>query len=84
MADIRRFTFLRHVRSDNGFHILHFRNGKLAKSGRGLAFWFLPMSTSIAEVPVVDQSVTFAFTLKTADFQDVSIQGALTWRVSSR
>jgi regulator of protease activity HflC (stomatin/prohibitin superfamily) len=82
MAEITRFVFLRHVRSDNGFHLLHFRNGKVRKSGRGLAFWFLPMSTSIAEVPVVDQSITFGFSLKTADFQDVSVQGALTWRVS--
>ena len=36
----------------------------------------------MAEVPVVDQSVTFGFQLKTADFQDVSIQGALNWRVA--
>jgi regulator of protease activity HflC (stomatin/prohibitin superfamily) len=82
MADIKRFPVLRHIRSDNGFHLLHFKDGKLRRSGRGLSFWFLPMSASMAEVPVVDQSVTFGFSLKTSDFQDVSIQGALTWRVS--
>lgn len=81
MAEIKRAPFARHVRSDHGFHLLHFKNGKLKRSGRGLSFWFLPMSASMAEVPVVDQSVTFAFSLKTRDFQDVSIQGALSWRV---
>jgi len=81
MADIARFPVAHHIRADNGFHLLHFKDGKLKKSGRGLSFWFLPMSASMAEVPVVDQSVTFAFTLKTSDFQDVSVQGALNWRV---
>lgn len=81
MAEIKRYPIVRHIRSDNGFHLLHFKNGRLKQSGRGLSFWFLPMSASMAEVPVVDQSVTFGFQLKTADFQDVSIQGALNWRV---
>lgn len=82
MAEVKRFPVLRHIRSDNGFHLLHYKNGKLRRSGRGLSFWFLPMSASMAEVPVVDQSVTFSFQLKTSDFQDVSIQGALNWRIS--
>lgn len=82
MAEIKRFPVLRHIRADNGFHLLHFKNGRLRRSGRGLSFWFLPMSASMAEIPVADQSVTFAFSLKTSDLQDVSVQGALNWRVS--
>ncbi len=82
MAEVKRFPIFRHIRSDNGFHLLHYKNGRLRQNGRGLSFWFLPMSASMAEIPVVDQSVTFGFQLKTADFQDVSIQGALNWRVT--
>ena len=33
MAEITRFPFVYHVRTDNGFHLLHFKNGKLKRSG---------------------------------------------------
>ncbi len=81
MADIRNLLFARHLRSDASAHILVFRGGKTVMSGRGLAFWFAPMSASIAEVPVDDREIALSVHARTADFQDVSVQGIVTWRV---
>ena len=81
MAEIRWIPFARHLRAEMGAHILCFKRGKLKKSGAGLAFFFLPMSTAIAEVPLDDRELSFLFHGRTADFQDVTVQGVLTFRV---
>jgi regulator of protease activity HflC (stomatin/prohibitin superfamily) len=81
MADIRSFLFVRHLRSEISSHVLHYRRGALVQSGRGLSFWFLPMTASIAEVPVDDRELPLAVSARSSDFQDVTVQGVLTYRV---
>ena len=81
MADIRRFPVVRHLRSEPSSHILHYRDGKLARSGRGLAFWFVPLSSSVAEIPCDDRELPFLFHGRSSDFQDVTAQGVVTCRV---
>ncbi len=81
MADITRFLFLRHLRCDNASFVLLHKSGKLVRSGRGLQFWFLPLTASIAEVPMDDRELPVIFHGRTRDFQDVTVQGVITWRV---
>lgn len=83
MAEIRRFPWVRHLRSEPTSHVLAYRAGALKKSGRGLAFWFLPMGAAVAEVPVDDRDQPFVFTGRTRDFQLVTVQGVVTYRVSA-
>jgi regulator of protease activity HflC (stomatin/prohibitin superfamily) len=83
MAEIKNWGFVRHLRADASSHVLHYRNARLVRSGRGLAFWFFPMSASIAEVPVDDRAMSLLFHGRTADFQDVTAQGVVTFRVDS-
>ena len=81
MATISRFIFLRHLRSDPNFHVLHYRGGELVRSGRGLAFWFFPLSASISEIPFDDLDQQFLFHGRSHDFQDVTAQGTITYRI---
>jgi regulator of protease activity HflC (stomatin/prohibitin superfamily) len=82
MSEIRKFPWVRHLRSEPSSHILAYRNGALRRSGRGLAFWFLPMGASIAEVPVDDRDQEFSFNGRTSDFQLVNVQGVVTYRIT--
>jgi regulator of protease activity HflC (stomatin/prohibitin superfamily) len=82
MADIRKYGFIRHLRSDASVHVARFHNGRVAKSGRGLAFWFLPQRASIAELPMDDRDTVMFFKGRSKDFQAVTVQGTLTWRVA--
>jgi regulator of protease activity HflC (stomatin/prohibitin superfamily) len=81
MAEIQRYPLIRHLRAEPSFHILRFRRGKLVASGRGLAFWFRPLNTSVAEVPMDDRELPFLFHGRAKDFQDVTVQGVITFRV---
>ncbi len=81
MAEVRNFVVVRHLRSELTQFVLAHRGGRLHRSGRGLSFWYLPLSTSIAEVPMDDRELPFLFHGKSADFQDVTAQGVVTFRV---
>jgi len=77
MATISRFLFWRHVRSDPSVHLVHYRRGAPVRSGRGLAFWFLPHWSSVAEVPLDDRDQAFLFKGRSSDFQEVTVQGVV-------
>lgn len=82
MATITSFGFVRHLRADTSSHVLLYRDARLVRSGRGASFWFRPFATSVAEVPLDDRELALGFHGRSADFQDVVVQGAVTYRVS--
>src|SRR5260370_16490336 len=81
MAEIRRYPAVRHLRGDQAAHTLYFRNGKLARSGRGLALWFRPLAAAVAEVPLDDREVPFLFRGRTSDFQQAVVQGVIAYPI---
>ena len=82
MADITAHPFIRHLRAEPTVHVLRYRRGALVADGPGLTFWFRPPHAAVAEVPVDDRELPFLFRARTADFQDVAVQGAATFRVA--
>lgn len=82
MADIRTFPLVRHLRAEPTAHVLRFRRGRLVQEGSGASFWFRPIDTAIAEVPVDDRELPFLFHVRSADFQELTVQGAITFRVT--
>src|ERR1051326_784371 len=81
MADIHRYPFVRHLRSEPTVQTLLYRRGRLTRSGRGLALWFLPLVSAVAEVPLDDRVLDFRFAARSSDFQDVALQGVVAFRV---
>ena len=81
MAQIRNLAFLAQLRSDASNHVIRYRKGQVRQSGRGLVFWFRPETASIAEIPMDDRETTMFVTGRSQDFQQVAVQGMLTWHV---
>ena len=81
MATIVHFGPVAHLRAEPTQYILHYRKGRLTRSGAGLAYWFSPLSAAIAQVPIEDVETTFLLRERTADFQDVAVQCTLTYRI---
>jgi len=82
MADITRYPFVRHLRSTATAHVLRVRNGRVVQGATGSSFWFRPLSAVLSEVPVDDRELPLLFHARTADFQDVTVQMTLTYRVT--
>src|ERR687897_433071 len=62
-------------------YVLHHQNGRVRREGPGLAFWYYMPSSTIVAIPLGSQDVPFAFSEVTEDFQPVTLQGQLTYRV---
>ena len=82
MATVQPFPFVRHLRSEPTSHVLRYRRGELRADGPGLAFWFRPIDTAVAEVPIDDRELPFLFRVRSADFQELVVQGVITFRVA--
>lgn len=82
MAEIRHFPGVKHLRAEPSMHVVRYRNGTAVGSGRGLAFWFRPLSAAVAEIPMDDRELTMQIRGITLDFQEVYAQGVVTWRVA--
>jgi regulator of protease activity HflC (stomatin/prohibitin superfamily) len=81
MADITKYLFLRHLRANPTAHVRHLRKGRLVHDGPGQAFWFRPLTAALSEVPIDDREQHLLFHARTADFQDVTVQATITYRV---
>lgn len=82
MADIARYPFVRHLRGSGTTHVEQVRNGKTIRAGVGASFWFRPLSAVLNEVPVDDRELPLMFHARTSDFQDVTVQATITYRVT--
>src|SRR5467141_3039521 len=63
-------------------YLLQYRGGKITREGVGLSFFYYSPTTSLVAVPVASTDTPFIFQETTADFQTVTLQGQVTYRVS--
>lgn len=73
----------RYFKGEPNTHVIRYKNGKLSRHGEGLTFWYWTHNTSIAIVPIVTQDAPFIFHESTRDYQEVSIQGSLSYRLEN-
>ena len=63
-------------------YLLQYRKGQVVREGVGLSFFYYAPSTSLVAVPLASDDAPFIFEEVTADFQAVTIQGQVTYRVA--
>ena len=62
--------------------VMQVRNGTVAREGAGLSFFYFEPHSTIVAVPVASTDVPFIFQEVTGDFQAVTVQGHLAYRVA--
>src|SRR5215469_11471342 len=73
---------IRFIKVQPTTYLLQYRHGKIVREGVGLSFFYYGPTTSLVAVPVASTDTPFIFQETTADFQSVTIQGQVTYRVS--
>lgn len=63
-------------------YVLQYKRGKVVRQGAGLSFFYFAPTTSLILIPIGSMDVPFIFEEVTADFQEVTVQGQLTYRVA--
>jgi regulator of protease activity HflC (stomatin/prohibitin superfamily) len=63
-------------------YILAYSNGKATRQGAGQSFWYWEPTTSIVRVPIATIDALFVLNEITRDFQTVTVQGQVTYRIT--
>ncbi len=73
---------LRFVKVQPTEYLFLYRKGRVIKEGAGLATFYFGPTSSLVRVPLASVETPFIFNEVTSDFQQISIQGQLTYRVA--
>jgi regulator of protease activity HflC (stomatin/prohibitin superfamily) len=71
----------RYVKASPSNHVLQYRNGQIVREGAGLAFFYFAPRSTLVSVPLNAVDVPFMFEEITRDFQSVTLQGQVSYRI---
>lgn len=74
---------IRYIKVQPTTYLLQYRRGKLVREGAGLAFYYYAPFSTLAAVPIASRDTGFMLELVTADFQTVSVQGEISFRIDA-
>ena len=74
---------IKYIKFDAMTHVIQFKNGKVKQEGRGLSFFYYSPKTSIVAIPIGSNDIPFIFNESTTDFQTISIQGQITYKIEN-
>jgi regulator of protease activity HflC (stomatin/prohibitin superfamily) len=74
---------IQHIKFDSMTYVLHYKNGNINREGRGLSFFYFSPNSSIVAIPLGSNDLPFIFNETTNDYQTVSIQGQISYKVEN-
>src|SRR5262245_32886453 len=78
----QRMLGIRYYKAAPTTYVMQYAGGRVKREGTGLSFFYFAPQTTLVAVPVGSTDVPFIFHETTADFQSVTVQGHLTYRVT--
>ncbi len=73
---------IRFIKTPPTTFTLQFKNGTVVRKGAGLSFFYFAPNSSLVQINQSSIDVPFVFEDNTSDYQDVTIQGQLTYRIA--
>lgn len=74
---------IRFIKSQPTTHLMQFRGGQLVREGAGQSFFYYAPASTLVAVPMASHDRPFILELVTADFQNVTVQGQVTYRIKA-
>ncbi len=72
---------IQYYKADSSTYVIKSSGGTVNKKGKGLSFFYNQATSSVAAIPINVQEAPFIFNLQTTDFQEIRIQGQISFRV---
>jgi hypothetical protein len=63
-------------------YVFQYKKGQMVREGAGLAFFYYGPTTVLVAVPVASTDTPFIFQELTSDFQELTVQGQATYRIT--
>jgi hypothetical protein len=71
------------IKFDSMTYVLHYKNGEVKREGKGLSFFYYAPTSSITAIPLGSKDIQFIFNETTKDFQTITIQGQITYKIEN-
>ncbi|MBI3150745.1 MAG: SPFH domain-containing protein [Chloroflexi bacterium] len=72
---------IQYIKVNPTHYVLHYTGGRKKRAGAGLSFFYYKPTSSIVVVPVNSSDVPFIFNELSQDYQPLTVQGELTYRI---
>jgi regulator of protease activity HflC (stomatin/prohibitin superfamily) len=73
---------LKFIKFQPSTYVLQYKKGVLVREGAGLAFFYYTPTAALVAVPMGSEDVPFIFEESSADFQLITVQGQVTYRIT--
>jgi hypothetical protein len=72
---------LRFIKAQPTTYLIQYKKGEIVRQGTGLSFFYFSPATSLVSIALGSVDVPFIFQEVTADFQEITVQGQVAYRV---
>lgn len=74
---------IRFIKFDSMTYVIQYKHGKVKQEGKGLSFYYYVPTSSITAIPLGSKDIQFIFNESTKDFQTITIQGQITYKIEN-
>lgn len=74
---------IRYIKAPPTTWLMQFRGGRVVREGTGLSILYYAPASSLVAVPLGSHTEDFIFEHVTRDFQGVTVQGQVSWRIGA-
>lgn len=71
------------IKAEPTTYLMQVKGGKVVREGTGQSFFYFAPTSSLVSVPVGSQILPYIFEQVTVDFQSVTVQGNVSYRISN-
>jgi len=73
---------INYIKADPSTHLMLYKKGGIKHEGKGVSFFYYAPNSSLVAIPSNSKELPFVFRLQTADFQELTVQGQITYRIA--
>lgn len=74
---------IKFIKFDSMTYVMQYKHGKVKREGKGLSFYYYAPTSSITAIPLGSKDIQFIFNETTKDFQTITIQGQITYKIEN-
>ena len=74
---------IKFIKFDSMTYVIQYKHGKVIREGKGLSFYYYAPTSSITAIPLGSKDIQFIFNESTKDFQTITIQGQITYKIEN-
>jgi hypothetical protein len=74
---------IKFIKFDSMTYVMQYKHGKVKREGKGLSFYYYAPTSSITAIPLGSKDIQFIFNESTKDFQTITIQGQITYKIEN-